>query len=246
MSRRGAWLQLGPGLLRRPAALLRTALLVLLSTLWAGPAAAQSAKDIEKARKLPRRQAKLVNHRGWLALSVGWRDVVDSKIRRKLLSGLPTIIATRVYVFPDQGQQPIGLSVQTCRIVYDLWDEIFRIEIHQGGKRRETVAVNVEGVLRRCGGARRLPLVSTQLLKPTGGYFAGVLVEVNPLSKKMLERIKRWVALPHGAGTVSPGDSLFGSFVGLFVTHIPAADKVATFRTQSFKLADLPRTKAEK
>jgi hypothetical protein len=64
--------------------------------------------------------------------------------------------------------------------------------------------------------------------------FVGVLVEVNPLSKEMLERIKRWVALPKGAGTVGPGDSLFGSFVGLFVTQVPDADRAVSFRTQGF------------
>jgi hypothetical protein len=68
-----------------------------------------------------------------------------------------------------------------------------------------------------------------------------VLVEVNPVSRETLERIKRWVALPKGAGAVGPGDSLFGSFVGLFVTHVPAADRTLSFRTPSFARGELRR-----
>jgi hypothetical protein len=135
----------------------------------------------------------------------------------------------------------MALSVKTCRIVFDLWDEVFHIDLRQGGRRRQTVAVNVEGVMRRCAEARRLPIAPTRQLSSEQPYFVGVLVEVNPVSRQMLERIKRWVALPKGASAVGPGDSLFGSFVGLFVTHVPAADRTLSFRTQPFTPARLPR-----
>lgn len=193
------------------------------------------------AKKLPRRQATFESYRGWVAMTVGWRDAITPTIRNKLLSGLPTVIATRAYVFPAGGPQPSSLSVKTCRIVFDLWDEVFRIDLRQGGRRRQTVAVNVEGVMRRCAEARRLPLTRVRGMPPSQRHFVGVIVEVNPISKQMLERIKRWVALPKGAGAVGPGDSLFGSFVGLFITHVPAADRTLSFRTQTFAPAELPR-----
>ena len=217
---------------------------VLLAMSWAPPVSAKKEKVAKK--KLQTRKAKLVSYRKWVAMTVAWRDVVNAEIRRKLLSGLPTVIATRAYAFPDKGEKPVSLSVKSCRIVFDLWDEVFRIDLRQGGRRKKTVAVNVEGVLRRCAEARRLPVVSMKMLKPKQRYFVGVLVEVNPLSKKMLERIKRWVARPKGAGAVGPGDSLFGSFVGLFITHVPEADRVVSFRTQAFVPAKLPVVKVKK
>jgi hypothetical protein len=175
-------------------------------------------------------------------MTVAWRDVIDRRTRSKLLSGLPTMIATRAYLFPQGSQQPVALSVKTCRIVFDLWDEVFRIDLRQGGRRRRTVAVNVEGVMRHCAEARRLPLARQSSLGEER-HFVGVLVEVNPISREMLDRIKRWVALPKGAGAVGPGDSLFGSFVGLFVTNVPAADHSLSFRTQPFPPQGLPRVK---
>lgn len=207
------------------------------------PAEAQSAPPAPTApRKLPTRAAKFESYRGWVAMTVAWRDVIDRRIRGKLLSGLPTMIVTRGYVFPQGSPQPVALSVQSCRIVFDLWDEVFRIDLRQGGRRRRTVAVNVEGVMRRCTESRRLPIVRVSAL-PADRYFVGVLVEVNPISRQMLARIKRWVALPKGAGAVGPGDSLFGSFVGLFVTNVPAADQTLSFRTPTFAPATLPEVK---
>ena len=57
----------------------------------------------------------------------------------------------------------------------------------------------------------------------------------------MLDRIKRWVTRPNGSSAIGPGDSLFGSFVGLFVARIGDADKKIAFRTQTF----LPPTRRQ-
>lgn len=207
---------------------------------WVMPAVAQAQSEKLAGKKLVRRQAEIASFRGWASMTVGWRDAVNEKIRRKLLSGLPTLIVARAYLFGEDDEQPVSLSAHTCRVVFDLWDEVFRIELQQGGRKKKTVAVNVEGVMRRCAEARRMPLASMTSLEPSKRYFVGVLVEVNPLSKEMMDRIKRWVSRPRGAGAVGPGDSLFGSFVGLFVTHVPDADRVIAFRTQSFVPSALP------
>jgi hypothetical protein len=118
-------------------------------------AAAQTAKRAPP-RTLPQRAAKLEIEGGWLRLSTSWRDAVDGGIRKKLLSGLPTVIVSRAYLFSEKNsRRAVALSVKTCRIVYDLWDEVFRIDIRQSQTVRGTVAVNIGGVLRHCGGARR-------------------------------------------------------------------------------------------
>jgi hypothetical protein len=89
-------------------------------------------------------------------------------------------------------------------------------------------------VLRNCGEAKKLPLIDRALLGSGARYFVAMLVEVNPVSQEMLERIKRWVTRPNGSNAIGPSDSLFGSFVGLFVARIGAADKQLAFRTQAF------------
>ncbi|WP_437307553.1 hypothetical protein [Sorangium sp. So ce388] len=183
---------------------------------------------------LPLRAASLTLDKTIVQLTVSFRDVVDGEISKKLLSGLPTVITMRGYLFHESGGTPVALAAKSCRVVYDLWDEVFRIQLIQAGGQSSTVAVNVEGVLRNCAEARKLPLVERSLVRDGSRYFVAVLVEVNPMSAEMLDRIKRWVTRPPGSTAIGPGDSLFGSFVGLFVTRIGSADRRLAFRTQPF------------
>jgi hypothetical protein len=183
---------------------------------------------------LPSRVAQIALDDRTVTLTVGFRDVVDAEISRKLQSGLPTVLTMRGYMFSEAGGDPIALTAKSCRIVYDLWDEVFHIQLTQPGGQTSAVAVNVEGVLRNCGEVKKIPLAARALMSDEGRYFVAVLVEVNPVSPEMLDRIKKWVTRPAGGSAIGPGDSLFGSFVGLFVAKVGDADKKLAFRTQAF------------
>jgi hypothetical protein len=197
------------------------------------PSRAQQAPPKTPAA-LPARPAQVTREKGVVELTVSFRDAVDAEIAKKLASGLPTVVTMRGYVFRESGGDPIALTAKSCRVVYDLWDEVFRIQLTQPGGQASAVAVNLEGVLRNCAEARRLPLAAATLLPAGARYFVAALVEVNPVSPEMLDRIKRWVTRPNGSNAIGPGDSLFGSFVGLFVARIGDADRKIAFRTQAF------------
>ncbi len=200
------------------------------------PAAARAQPAAPKTpAALPSRAATVALDGKLVRISLAYRDVVDAEISKKLLSGLPTVIAMRGYVFREGGgSDPVALTAKSCRVVYDLWDEVFRIQLTQPGGQSSAIAVNVEGVLRNCAEVRRMALVERSLLADDARYFVACLVEVNPVSAEMLDRIKRWVTRPNGSAAIGPGDSLFGSFVGLFVARIGDADRRAVFRTQPF------------
>ncbi len=189
---------------------------------------------------LPVRAAQVALEKGVVKITLGFRDVIDAEIAQKLESGLPTVVTMRGYLFRESGGDPIALTAKSCRIVYDLWDEVFRIELAQPGGPTAAVAVNLEGVLRNCAEARRLPLVDAALLAAGARYFVATLVEINPVSQEMLDRIKRWVTRPSGGSAIGPADSLFGSFVGLFVARIGDADRKLAFRTQAFVPPEVP------
>jgi hypothetical protein len=172
-----------------------------------------------------------------LRMSAGYRDVVDGDTAAKLAGGLPTTIVLRAYVFRTAGGRALAATFKACRVTFDLWDEVYRIEISQTGEPDvATASPTLDGVLRRCAEADRLALVARSLLPMPATYYVGCVVEVNPVSPDMLERIKRWVSRPSGSGTTAPGDALFGSFVGLFVARIGSADRQIAFRTQPFSL----------
>jgi len=224
----------GAPLLRRRAPV--TAVAAGLTALFAllAPASVFAQPAPKTPASLPSRTATVALEKGSVKITVSWRDVVDAEISKKLLSGLPTVITMRGYLFREGGGDPVALTAKSCRIVYDLWDEVFRIQLTQPGGQSNAVAVNVEGVLRNCAEARRMTLVERSLMKDTTRYFVAGLVEVNPVSAEMLDRIKRWVTRPTGSAAIGPGDSLFGSFVGLFVARIGDADRKLAFRTQAF------------
>jgi len=219
----------------RRAALFALALAALLAR-----AETARAEPPKTPASLPSRNAVVALEGKQAVISVPFRDVVDAEIEKKLSSGLPTVIVLRAWVFREGGAEPIALTAKTCRVVYDLWDEIFRLQITQPGGLVDTVAVNIEGVLRQCAEARRLRLIERSQLDDAGRYFAAALVEVNPISQETQDRIKRWVTRPSGSAAIGPGDSLFGSFVGLFVARIGDADRKVAFRTQAFSPPNPP------
>lgn len=183
---------------------------------------------------LPSRNADVTLDGKYVLLGVSFRDIVDAEISKKLASGLPTVIVLRAWLFREGGSDPIALTAKTCKIVYDLWDEVYKLQITQPGGQTDSVAVNQEGVLRQCAEAKKLRLAERSEMDSGARFFVAALVEVNPLSQETLDRIKRWVTRPNGTQAASKGDSLFGSFVGLFVTRINDADRKLSFRTQAF------------
>ena len=168
-----------------------------------------------------------------LRASFSFRDVLDPALTNKLASGLPTVIAMRAYVLEEGKDEPVALAVRSCRVTYDLWDEVYRIKITGPGGERDAAALNTDGVLRQCTEPRDLPVVDRALLRAGTRYFLGVIVDVNPVSPQMLEQMRRWVSRPTGSTNIGPSDALFGSFVGLFVRQIGASDRTLKFRTQS-------------
>jgi hypothetical protein len=169
-----------------------------------------------------------------LRVTVGYRDIVDDSVTANLAGGLPTTIVTQAFLFAEAGGRALAAAYRSCRVTYDLWDEVYRIEISQSGT-ADAVAASptLEGVLRRCAEADRMPLTYRAIVQGKGPLYVAMVVEVNPVSGEVLDRIRRWVSRSTTTtGTPAPGDALFGSFVGLFVTRIGSADRELRFRTQ--------------
>lgn len=205
------------------------ALLALALTLV--PSAARAEDPPEG---LPTRSVTFSWDKTLLRASFGYRDVVDKALTAKLSSGLPTVIALRAYVLREGDASPVALAIRSCRIVYDLWDEVYRIRVTSSGGDRDVAGLNVEGVLRQCADVREMPIADKTLLAVGKAHYLGVIVEVNPVSPQMLAEMRRWVSRPAGSTGIGPGDALFGSFVALFVQKLGTADRTLRFRSATF------------
>jgi hypothetical protein len=217
----------------RRANLLLLLLVLVLGVLPAGAGAQQAPPQPSHPAALPPRRANYAWDGELLRASFSYRDVLanDPGLMKKLSSGLPMVIAMRAYVYREGEDTPVALAPRVCRVVYDLWDEVFRIHVSEPERERDQAAV-VDGVLRICTEPQNLPLVRRNLLAPGTPYFLGVVVDVNPVSPEMIDQMRRWMSRPTGATGIGPGDALFGTFVQLFARQIATSDRTLTFRTQ--------------
>jgi hypothetical protein len=211
-------------------------LLVVMAIVVSPADAHAQAAALTNPSGLPQRQANFT----WdkpekgperLTASFSYVDVADGALRSKLTTGLPTTVVMRAYLLREGEPEPIALAARTCKITYDLWEEVFRLQVSGPNGVQNTAAPNVNGVLRQCFEARSLFIAERPQIsaKP---HLLAVIVEVNPVNAQMVEQMRKWVTRPAGSTGIGPGDALFGSFVGLFVKDISKADRTLLFRTQ--------------
>jgi hypothetical protein len=220
---------------RRPSQVgaLWAPLLLCWVTTSTSPLLAQSERP---PKQLSIRRAELAwdsPARRLLYLSVGFRDAVDAGIREKLTRGLPTTVVMAATIYAVGRSDPVATTAQSCRIVWHVWEEAYRLEISRPGEHRQsTWTTTMEGVLRRCAEANRL-LAGTRGQIPLDRALHVVgQVQVNPISSQVLAKIQRWVSRPSGTGTAAPGDALFSTFTGLFLRRIGRAERQVQFRTR--------------
>jgi hypothetical protein len=212
----------------RPKGALALAAVALLATTQA---LAQEQPSHPAA--LAPRQANYAWDRDLLRASFSYRDVLaDGALTNKLSNGLRMVIAMRAYVYREGQDAPVALTVRSCDVAFDLWEEVYRVHVDDPEGKRDQAVLDVKGVLRLCTETQNLPVVRRGLLTAGEGYFLGVVVEINPVSQDMLEQMRRWMSRPTGSTGIAPTDALFGGFVQLFVRQIAASDKTLTFRTQ--------------
>jgi hypothetical protein len=208
---------------------LRGLLLALVLGLAAQGAGAQSAVAL---------RPMLVTWRDYVPrLSLRINDFISLNVADKLGSGLPQRIVTRVYAYPEVGEQPIAVTALSCRVVYDLWEGVYRVQAQTDQSDRSFTVPDLAGVVHACLDVRSLPLGDTATFSRYHGhriYFA-TLVELNPLSPDTVQRIRRW--LSKSGGDQLRGDAFFGSFVSIFVSRrMGSAEHSLAFRSPLFSV----------
>lgn len=153
-------------------------------------------------------------------------DAADRTVRRKLQSGLPQTLLLRVYAFRRGGGDPIAVEPRSCRVTYDLWEEVYRVEVQDAAGDRTVRYRDLTRVLRRCVTGRRMAVGVAANYASARNVSFRVVVEVNPLSPDTVHRMRRWLS---GGGR----EAFFGSFVSLFVNRrIGSAERTLEFVTQ--------------
>lgn len=163
--------------------------------------------------------------KGELFVSFKFRDLIDEEIRKKLTRGLPTTIVFTGTLYRRGVKAPVATTVQSCKITWLVWDELYRVDITGPDGNRTNHSPYLEGVLRRCAEVKRLLVATTREIPVGVAVSLKARLQVNPVSPEILEKIKMWVSRPARTGTAAPGDALFSTFTGLFMQRISDAER---------------------
>jgi hypothetical protein len=219
---------------RRPAALF-VASLVLGGCLLAGAARA--------ADEPPRRTTGLSLTPTQLLVSVGLQDLFGPEDRERLKSGFVTRVLVRVALQEEGSTEPIALAFQRAEIVYDIWDERFRIRITRGAGPDVHLEVRTpEEAITQAAAFWQLPLVDAARLRPGTSYVVAFRGDLNPISEELLADVRRWLVQPAKSGRrLGAGDSFFGSFVSIFVNpRLEDSERQLRFFSQRFDVRQVP------
>ena len=172
-------------------------------------------------------------------LSYSARDLINAAALKKLDSGLPQRMVVQHFVYTKNRAEPVAVSGHSCRVVYDLWQAVYRVEYEAFGAAPVAYAYKSRSeVLERCLVMRTVPILLGVELHGIRRIYVASLIELNPLSSSTVARIRRWLARPRGDYNSIDGKSFFGSFVSLFVNdRIGAAERVLRLRSQDIELA---------
>jgi hypothetical protein len=195
---------------------------------------AQTTTPIAPA-SLPLRDANFAWTENLLRATFSFRDVLDDPtIRQKLSSGPQSTIVMRAAVFYEGETTPVLVTLQTCNVQYDLWNEVYNLHLTNSAVSTNHVVANLAGVERYCATAQDLPSASRASLRPGARIFLAVVVDVNPVSQEVRDQMRQWMQRPVGGAEVGPGDALFSGLVLLLFRDVGGSDRTVQFRTRAF------------
>lgn len=155
-------------------------------------------------------------------------DFADAGVRRRLRHGLLQTLVMRTYAYGTDRTTPIAVAVRSCHVVYDIWAAHYSVDVRTESGDRSLVLDTDDEVVRTCLVADHVVVGDAAAWRNRHGerITFGVIVELNPVTPDMVQRIRGWLARPGGGA--ARDDAFFGSFVSLFVSQQGVGDAERT------------------
>ncbi len=224
----------GPSRGRSRARAARAFVLVAVSVGRPPLALAQTPRPAAPA-DLPLRDANFAWDGSLLRASFSFVDVLeDAGVRSKLANGTENTIAMRAYVLRDGETNPVMLVVQRCSVTYNLWNDVYQLQIETATGTTQRSVLNLDGVARYCARVQDFPIATRASLRASAAHFLGIIVDVNPVSDEIRGQMQRWMRRPLGSSDVGGGNAVFSGLVLLFMRDVGGSDRTLSFRTRTF------------
>ena len=154
---------------------------------------------------------------------------LEPDLRRRLSNGLTNVLMVHVTLAPERGGDPAALSVREIDVLYDVWEESFGVTIKDARTPRGRLRSfsSYDELRLFLADARDLDLGPAAALG-SASWVVLARVEVNPISRELLERTRELLANPAAAGRGGgPSRSVLGAMASYLLR---AADPGATVR----------------
>jgi len=161
-------------------------------------------------------------------------------LQRLLSNGLTDVIALHFSLVPERGGDPIALQARTIDVLYDVWDETYGVTV------KDTATPH--GRSRKFGRFEDLRAFLVDArdvdLGPAGELGEGrwvllTRVEVNPVSKELLERTREFIATAATGRGAAPSRSVLGAMASFFLRGAEPGADVHLFRSAPFTVREL-------
>jgi hypothetical protein len=164
----------------------------------------------------------------------GIGKLFDASNYEALGSGIESTVVIRVQITPQDSDDPIAEQLIRRSVVYDVWDEVYRMQLDErGGQKKFQVKYRAEA-LKWLTAIEDLPVARLAVVPLEKVFVLKMVVELNPVSRETLAEVRRWLSQGTGGG-LDRGGAFFGSFVSVFYNpKIADADRVLRIRSQPF------------
>ena len=188
-----------------------------------------------RADERPPRLVGLHRRDGWLSCSVGLQDLIWPSDDERLRSGFVSRVVIRVELFRDGERQPAAIADRAASILYDLWDERFKVRVVDRDGMREYTAASTQEAVLLATVLFRFAVAEMGRLQPGAIYRLRFRADLNPLSEDLVQEVRRWLVRAPGQGRAGASDSVFGSVVSVFVNpRVEESDRQIVFWSQPF------------
>ncbi len=114
-------------------------------------------------------------------------------ITKKMKSGLTQRIYYTIKLTNKQSKKELCTTIKYCQITWDLWDEIFLVKCISPQSITKTKIKNLKKLLNKLFTINNLQLCPASTLKTGVKYYYQLDLVLNPLSKKLIRKIKLWI-----------------------------------------------------
>jgi hypothetical protein len=172
---------------------------------------------------------------GRLGVTLDLAPAFGPALERRFGNGLTNVVAIFVSVVPAGGGEPLVVAGRIVEVRFDVWDEAFLVTIRdaqlQQPQRRS--APDFAALRRLLADVRAVDLGPVALL-PAGPLRIEAQVEVNPVSRELMQRTRELLASPATGrpGGGGRGRSVLGAMASYLLRDPEPGEEVVRFRSE--------------